>query len=98
MRLGDDDGDLALVEMPSPDVLAGLIAASLVRALRLIPFRGGLRGDDPRLGRPNARNGARRRRLRVEVNQVTQMQETGDVILAALAAGLGETDWIRLAR
>ena len=24
VRLGDDDGDLALVEMPSPDVLAGL--------------------------------------------------------------------------
>jgi hypothetical protein len=24
VRLGDDDGDLALVEMPSPDILAGL--------------------------------------------------------------------------
>ena len=54
-------------------------------------FARGLRGDDLRFQRPNDGNGARRRRLRMSVNEVAQVQETCDARLVALV-GVGDID------
>jgi hypothetical protein len=54
-------------------------------------FARGLRGDDLRFQRPNDGNGARRRRLRMQVNKVAQVQETCDARLVALV-GVGDID------
>jgi hypothetical protein len=62
--------------------------SSLARLRELFLARGFL-SDHRRFKRLDVGDGARRRRLRVSVNKIAQMQETRDAVLAALAPRLG---------